>query len=436
MNQRTEKFTLKAIQSYHHSSLICFDDQETLVEALANRIGFSGANPIAFLSILARRPEFRLSDLDEAILTDKTLVRANSFRGSLFLMASIDYPIYFRALNQLLRSSSLERLLEAGISELDLLRAQHRLEAADIKIPQSHEQLIEIIYRRKTPAPSPNAQRLMIRKLCEQGTLVRTFHKGWKGNNFLYALTRNWFPDFKLGSENQETARCHLIKRYVATYGPVSKKDMIWWSGLTEAQIERTFSNIRREITSVTAEGIKDDLYILKERIPALKQAGNKDHQVAFLPPFDPYTNGWICRKRNIKRSYYNYVYDPLGNAAGTIIYNGKIIGVWQFRDGQDHIFEYHLFNAYSDLASDIQFLAEQYAQSLSRISGSNKTYIYKRDLPETLDKRPPASFLWPLGKEPPFKTADPEMLTSPLERRTSNTFRKPYLSGSEGAVA
>ena len=135
MTQRLEKFTLKAIQQYHHASLIQFDDQETLVEALSMRIGFSGANPIAFLSLLARRPEIRLNDLDEALLTDKTLVRVNIFRNSLFLIASVDYPLYFRALNQLLKNSNRSRLLEAGITELELLRAQHRLEEIDFKVP-------------------------------------------------------------------------------------------------------------------------------------------------------------------------------------------------------------------------------------------------------------------------------------------------------------
>src|SRR3989338_4316082 len=162
MNQRIEKFTLKAIQQYHHTSLICFDDQETLVEALANRIGFVGANPVAFLSILARRPEIRLNDLDEAILTDKTLVRTNAFRNSLFLIASVDYTVYFRALNQLLKNSNQVKLIEAGISENDLNRMRHRLEESNSMISQTHEEIIEILYSKNYNTPNSDTQKLII----------------------------------------------------------------------------------------------------------------------------------------------------------------------------------------------------------------------------------------------------------------------------------
>ena len=124
------------------------------------------------------------------------------------------------------------------------------------------------------------------------------------------------------------------------------------------------------------------------------------------------------------------FVYDTLGNAAGTIVQMGRVIGIWQFRDSQDHVFEYHLFEAYQDLKHDVRFLADQYAQLLARISGSISVSLYERPLLEPLAKRPPGSFLWPLGKEPPFKTNDANLLRSPLERRAANTFRKSYLDG------
>ncbi|MES2504138.1 MAG: crosslink repair DNA glycosylase YcaQ family protein [Myxococcota bacterium] len=436
MNQRIEKFTLKAIQSYHHTSLIHFDDQETLVEALASRIGFAGANPVAFLSILARRPEMRLNDLDEAILTDRTLVRANSFRNSLFLMASVDYPLYFRALSHPLKMSNQSKLNAAGIDEDDLLRMHHRLEDTNFHIPQSHEQVMEILYPKNHALPVADVQKLLVRKLCELGVLVRTYHKGWKGNDFLYALTKNWFPDFKLTSENQETARCQLIRRYISTYGPVSKEDIIWWTGLSESQVHRSLSTLRRELSIAQIEGHKDEMLVLKERVQNIRQHGNSDHSIVFLPPFDPFTTAWVTRKRTAKKSDYPFIYDAVGNAAGTIVHEGKIIGVWQFRDSKDHIFEYHLFESYQDLKGDVHFLADQYAHTLARISGSTATYVYERKLPEPLHKRPPGSFLWPLGKEPPFKTADQNLLKSPLERRTSNTFRRPYLKDEHVAAS
>src|SRR5689334_2657470 len=98
-----EKIALKVIQRYHHATINSFGEHETLVDAVANRPGFFGPNPVAYLSVMVRRPFVHLGDLEEALLNDRTLVRATSFRTSLFLLCSADYPLYFRALYPLLK---------------------------------------------------------------------------------------------------------------------------------------------------------------------------------------------------------------------------------------------------------------------------------------------------------------------------------------------
>lgn len=434
MTPRTETFSLKAIQQYHHKTLIQFDDQETLVEALTNTPGFSGANPVVFLSILARRPEIRLNDLDEAILTDKTLIRANVFRNSLFLINSADYPVYFRALYQLLKNSNLKKLADLGVTETAIVRMQHKLRECNFKENKEHAQIIEILYSPKNTLPSVDVQKLILRKLCELGTLARTYHKGWKGNDFSYALMDNWLPDIKLIAENQESARVQLIRRYISSFGPVSKEDILWWTGLNEAQVTRSLTNLKRELAPVAIEGYKDELFMLKEKLPLIKMAKNLGSHISFLPPWDPFTTGWHNRKRTIKRNHFNFAFDSLGNTTGTIVQQGQIIGLWQFRDSQEHIFEYHLFEGFRDLATSLRYLAEDYAKILARVSGSTSFRIYERDLPEPLNKRPAGAFLWPLGKELPFKTNNSDLFTSPLERRSPNKFRQPYLGNQPTA--
>ena len=98
-----EVTSLRQLQRYHHSTLNTFSDGETLVEAIHKRPGIYGPNPIAYLSLLARRPTLTLGDMEEALINDRSLVRATAFRGSLFLLASEDYPLYFRALFDTLR---------------------------------------------------------------------------------------------------------------------------------------------------------------------------------------------------------------------------------------------------------------------------------------------------------------------------------------------
>ncbi|MBH1988682.1 MAG: winged helix DNA-binding domain-containing protein [Myxococcaceae bacterium] len=428
MNARTEKFSQKAIQLYHHRNLIHFNDQETLIEAISNMLGLCGANPIAFLSIHARRPNLRLNDLDEAIFTDRTLLRANVFRNSLSLVNSQDFGIYYRALHQPLKTSGLEKLAPFGILEADIERAEIRLQESNFGNSKTHEEIIDILYPNQSNHYSLDAQKLLIRKLCELGIIVRTFHKGWKGNDFSYALMKRWIPHLKLNTENQESARVQLIRKYIRCYGPVSKQDILWWTGLNINQVNRSLSNLKRELTVLSSEVNKEELWFLKDNLSLLASSQTTHSFPIFLPPWDPFTTGWANRKRTIKSEYSHFVYDQLGNASSCIVDQGRIVGVWQFRDSQEHIFEYHLFESYQELQHDCRYAAERYANQLARISGSKVALVYQRPLPEPLPKRPAGSFFWPVGKEPPFKTNNPELLQSPLERRIQNPPRKPYL--------
>src|SRR5439155_5774546 len=83
-----ERVLLRTLQRHHHAWLNNFSDQETLVDAISNRPGFFGPNPVAYLSLMARRPSIQLGDLEEALVNDRTLLRASAFRGSLFLLST------------------------------------------------------------------------------------------------------------------------------------------------------------------------------------------------------------------------------------------------------------------------------------------------------------------------------------------------------------
>ena len=423
-----EKIPLKLIQRYHHGLINHFGEHETLVEAVTNRPGIFGPNPVAYLSIIARRPSVQMGDLDEALLNDRSLIRATAFRSSLFLLSSNDLPIYFRALYPVLKSSAFTKLAEINISEAAFNRMGRILTQADFNTPQTHEQIIDIIYATRKKVPDKNNQRLLVRKFCDLGILARAHTKGWKGNEFSYVLLKSWLAESPLTFENPEGARTEMIRRYLRCYGPATMEDMAWWTGLPLMQVQRSVAHLRREAVRIPLEGHKDDHYGLKETIDNMRNPAEVREEILFLPPWDPFIFGWKNHRRLIDKENIKWVYDPLGNAAGTIVDNGKIIGVWQFRDSKTNIFEFHVFSAYQNRCRNVFNRAEEYSLLLANLSGATAVNIFERPLPAALSERPIGSFLWPLGKEPPFKTPDKTLLESPMERRTANTFRGKYL--------
>lgn len=423
-----ERVPLKNLQRHHHNWLNSFGDQETLVDAVSNRPGFIGANPVAFLSLVARRPSIQLGDLDEAIINDRTLIRASAFRGSLFLLNTQDYPIYFRTFGQFLMQRGLEKLADDKITKSHLFHFCDLLENADPELPMPLPEIVEIMFPGRRERPALEVCQRIVQKLCDMGVLIRANAKGWKGNDFSYALLKKWIPDISLKPDNPETARTETIRKYLRAYGPASMEDIAWWTGLPILQCQRSVAHLRREALRFHVDTYRDDMIGLKETVELLRKKSQCEEEIQLLPPWDPYTLGWRCRKRIADKEVMPYVYDSRGNATSVIVDTGKVIGLWQFRDNEINVLEYHIFSQYNDRKRVVLPKIEEWARSLSKLSGAVTANIVERPLDVPLSARPQGSFLWPLGKFLAGAAEQQKDIPSLMERRTSNTFRQKYL--------
>lgn len=422
------RIPLQTLQRYHHSVVNTFGEHETLVDAVANRPGFFGASPVAFLSLVARRPTIRTNDLDEAVLNDRTLIRANCFRGSLFLLSAVDYPVYYRALIPILRTASLQTLLNNGISERMMEVYAERIQNHDSAIPLSHLETLDVLFRGSQKRPNPIVERLLIRKLCDLGILVRAASKGWKGNQFNYASFNKWLPDTILRLDSPESARMEMVRKYLRCYGPVSMEDISWWTGLPIIQISRTIINLRREVIRILVEGYREELLCLRESYEAMSNNIIENLNIQLLPPWDPFMLGWSNRHRVVKRNLEPYVFDSGGNATSVMVHRGRVIGVWQFRDSQNNMLEFHIFEPYKLLKKEALRACEQHSRILAELCGANTVDIIEKGLPMPLDKCPKGSFLWPLGKDLPILPTATHTQQKKVVTSNSNTFKGPYL--------
>ena len=425
-----ESTPLRVLQRYHHTTLNTFGDGETLVEAIHRRPGCYGPNPIAYLSLLARRPGLTLGDLDEALINDRSLVRATAFRGSLFLMPAEDYPVYFRALYDTLSSTGMSRLRSEGIDEAELTRLSERLKAANFELQKTEIQILALLYPGKERRPGADVERLMLRKLCDLGVLVRTTSKGWKGNQFNYALASHWLEGIELTVENVEQARMEVVRRYLRAYGPARLEDIVWWTGISANEVRHILESLGREVVRFSVDGLGEGLVTMRETSDATRKGGSgTPDRILFLPLWDAYPLGWRDRTRVVEPRFAPWVYDPQGNASSLIIEEGRAIGLWQFRDGDSITLEFHIFEPYNNRLNAVRLAAEGHAAELARVAGAREVRVVERALPAPLADRPSASFLWPLGKEPIFRHSDTDF-DSPMDRRerTPNVLRSKFL--------
>ena len=423
-----ERVPLRTLQKYHHAWLNNFGDQETLVDAVSNRPGFFGPNPVAFLSLVARRPSILLGDLEEALTNDRTLIRASAFRGSLFLLNTQDFPIYFRTFHNLLFQRGLQRLHDENITKAHLSHFTDLLTDADPIQPMSVQNIIDIIFPGRRERPSLETCQRLIQKLCDMAVLVRATAKGWKGNDFTYVLLKKWIPEISIKPDNPETARTETVRKYLRAYGPATIEDVAWWTGLPVVQCQRSVAHLRREAVRFHVETYRDDMIGLKETVDNLKKRNALEEEIQLLPPWDPYTLGWRCRRRIADKDLLPFVYDTHGNAASVIVDCGRVVGIWQFRDTETNMLEYHIFDRFLERKKMITQKIEDWTRSLSKLTGAHTVNICERSLPKPLSDRQSGSFLWPVGKTLPNTEGKHSHEASPMERRTSNTFRKPYL--------
>lgn len=422
-----ERVPLRSLQKHHHAWLNNFGDQETLVDAISNRPGFFGPNPVAFLSLFARRPTILLGDLEEALVNDRTLLRASAFRGSLFLINTQDFPIYFRTFHNLLFQRGLQRLQDEKITKAHLFHFADLLEQADSILPLTVPNLVDIMFPGRVKRPHPELCYRIIQKLCDMGVLVRASAKGWKGNEFTYALLKKWAPEISIKPDNPETARTETIRKYLRAYGPASIEDIAWWTGLPIIQCQRSIAHLRREAVRFHVETYRDDMIGLKETVDNFKKRIPIEEEIQLLPPWDPYTLGWRCRRRIADKEVLPFIFDAHGNASSVIIDMGCVIGLWQFRDAEVNTLEYHIFQRYQGRKGAVLQKLDDWTRIIGQLTGAGSVNIIERKLPDPLSERPSGSFLWPLGKNLSGTAKDVEE-QSPMERRTSNTFRLRYL--------
>ena len=200
--------TSEQLRMHRHIQLNCFRDTETLVQCLGNRPGFAGTNPLAYLAILARRPQVRFVDLQEALAVDKTLMRAGAFRGGLFLLTSHDYPMYLKALGPVLRHAGMSLLAQHNIHQNTLDGHAERLQQESwnnecLEAPK----ILAFLYPHPALRPQGDIGGLLLRKLCDMGVLVRIKTKGIQSNQFLYGLMHEWHPDVLSCRTKQQTAQ-------------------------------------------------------------------------------------------------------------------------------------------------------------------------------------------------------------------------------------
>jgi len=289
-----------------------------------------------YLSLRARIPGFQPKDLDSLMYGQWELARFRAMRLTMFAFTKELLEISAAATRQLTENMAARWLRDSGMTLAEYARLADLVEQALGGKPLTVRSL-----RKVTGLPKHVDVPGVVGRLCDTGRLVGgAAPKSWRSPVREFHRWSDVLPDVDLYRWTASAAVDELVRRYVASYGPVTLSDVAWWTGLTKTRCRTALGAIDglREVAVAEWAG---PLYTCSEA-----DSAEPDDGVSALPVLDPYVQGYRDRDRLLDPERFDWVYDGGGNSTATLVHRGRIIGVWQFAKEPSPEVRYHLFTS------------------------------------------------------------------------------------------
>jgi len=269
--------------------------------------------PAPYVGIWTRTTSFRPSAL-ERLLASGQVVKANVMRQTLHLVTPADYG--------LIRAAMSEANYPWETAQAKSLAASVRALAADGPVTGADG----IAHMEREHGLSGIAARRAWRAARTRAHLLHHYETAlWR------ARPEGRFVALEEPETHDPTeARAELLRRYLAAFGPASRRDLVQWSMMHVPMIQRALDRLEplrrfrdeqgRELFDVPRAPIAD---------PATPAP------VRFLPKWDNVLLAWADRTRILPEEHRKTVIRPNGDVAQTFLVDGFVAGTWRVADGR-----------------------------------------------------------------------------------------------------
>ena len=282
------------------------------VRVIEHLVGMQAQSPQApYVGIWTRTTSFKRSTLERE-LASGTVVRATAMRQTLHLVTPRDYA-----------------LVRAAMSEMNFPweSAGSRALAAPLRAllaagPVTTEEAVAYLER-------------------EHGLTGLAARRGWRHGRLAAHVVHHhesalWQPVNgrfvaveEPGAHDPTEARAEMIRRYLAAFGPATRRDIVAWSMQHVPEIQRALDTLElrrfrdeqgRELLDVPGAPLPD------AGVPA---------PVRFLPKWDNVLLSFHDRTRVLPEQYRRTVIKQNGDVAQTFLVDGLVAGLWRVEDGR-----------------------------------------------------------------------------------------------------
>ncbi|MGZ4794560.1 MAG: winged helix DNA-binding domain-containing protein [Acidimicrobiia bacterium] len=318
-------------------------DVEGVAAAL---VGLHSSDPATVhLAARARVRRFGTTDLERALYDDRVLLRVLGMRRTMFVTdldgAGVMHAACTRALvagerTRLVRllegqgiardgARWLRRVGDATVAAIDARGTATAAELATVG-PELGERLR--MGEGRSWAATVGVSTRMLFLLATEGRIVRARPRGsWTSSQYEWATRDAWVGP--LPEPAPEPARVELLRRWLATFGPGTLRDIMWWTGWSRRHTEAALTAL-----DAVAVELDDGVgFVLADDTRSVRAPAS---WVALLPGLDPTVMGWKDRDWYLDPAHVPHLFDRSGNAGPTVWVDGRVVGGWaQRRDGE-----------------------------------------------------------------------------------------------------
>jgi Winged helix DNA-binding domain len=281
--------------------------------------------PSPYLGLWTRLDGFRPDQLVRAV-ERRTAVKATLMRTTLHIVSSADYLAYAGIYRER-RIAELQRQLEALGEKEDFEKDGDRLAALAAEQPRTRPELLTALGRPKLRIEDRSPWLVWYGLSAHAGLVNGPSSSTWRahtsGGTFVPAVT--W-----LGRDGASggAAVAHLARRYLAAFGPASRRDIAQWTGLPLAVLD---GGIERLVLRRFADEHGRDLYDLP-RAPL--PPGDTRAPARLLPRFDNLVLSHDDRRRVLPEEYRAAVIEG-GEVRAAFLVDGFVAGLWSLDAGR-----------------------------------------------------------------------------------------------------
>jgi Winged helix DNA-binding domain len=276
--------------------------------------------PNAYIRLWSCLEGFERDDLTRA-LERRSVVQATLMRETIHVVSRRDYWPFAVAIRAAQREWFL-RVQRPRPKERDLERQAKRLRELLADGPRRQEELVEIVGRRWG----------MVGAWLE---LVRVPPSGtWeKRRANIFQTAEQW-----VGPEDvaEDDARAHLVRRYLAAFGPASRRDISQWSHLRPTDLAPLLE--RLTLRRFRDEDGGELLDLPRAPLPA----PDTPAPVRFLPTWDAALLVHARRTGVLPERYRPLVFHTKNPpSVPTFLVDGVVAGTWRYESGRVEVFPY-----------------------------------------------------------------------------------------------